>query len=642
VQKGRFERLALLGSGIVTVTEKARVTTGTSVGRVVTLVRLLPHAEADAAVRDAFVEKVQALMRVSDNIVAEALELGRTNTHYLAREHIEGHSLRKLLRTLRAGGEEVPVGFACDVVVQLGATLIALRRRLRNIAPRLQQSSFGGTLRSLVFDLNGRLRWVDPFALDDVNQPRRHDDPARDEARALGALLYELCVGKPPPPLTEVVEFALVAPSTFSEQVPRAIDTLVARALGFGPEPPFHGVGEFTDALEQAAVDLGSPDPSWLRAVVGAPVAEPSVTRTPSEPSRVADPVSRVAAAAALPPPEHRTRNERPPVAQRRTEPTPRSVAAAPITPVPATAPRPPAGLAPLSQISKFELPYDPPRAQTPSAPMPAISGSFPIGDGIMQRSAMASMRVRAIAAAGILVVATLVLIVTRTRAPSHVAIAAAPPAAETSAAPPPPVTEQLPQPKPAKPSLELGKLPAPESIVQQAPSRRAVHRGARGRTVVAAAPHETVIATAAPIAAPPPPVAVVKPAPPPAAAPAPAPPPPAAAPAPKPAPAAQPPAPSGPVHIPYSAYVSSRRLSGEEPRIPPALRSQIEAGSALARICVGIDGRVDSVTVLRATTGLEDPLRSAVRTWRYKPFQLQGRAVPACFEMPFAFKRAD
>ena len=129
MQKGRFERLALLGSGIVTVTEKARVTTGTSVGRVVTLVRLLPHAEADAAVRDAFVEKVQALMRVSDNIVAEALELGRTNTHYLAREHIEGHSLRKLLRTLRAGGEEVPVGYACDVVVQLGATLIALRRR---------------------------------------------------------------------------------------------------------------------------------------------------------------------------------------------------------------------------------------------------------------------------------------------------------------------------------------------------------------------------------------------------------------------------------------------------------------------------------------------------------------------------------
>src|SRR5262249_24034915 len=223
------------------------------------------------------------------------------------------------------------------------------------------------------------------------------------------------------------------------------------RALGFGPEAPFHGVGEFTDALENAAVDLGSPDPSWLRAVVGAPVAEPSITRTPSEPSRVAEP--------GVPPREQRTLNERPPVSQRRPDPAPPAVAAAPIAPVPATAPRKPAGLAPLSEISKFDLPYEPPRQKTPSAPMPSISGSFPIGDGIMQRSAMASMRVRAIAAGGILVVAAIVLIVTRSRAPSHVAIAAAPPPAETHAAPPP-VTEQLPQPKPERPSLDLGKLP--------------------------------------------------------------------------------------------------------------------------------------------------------------------------------------
>ena len=64
MQKGRFERLALLGSGTVTVTEKAKVTTGTSVGRIVTLVRLLPHAEADAAAH----EKIE-------QIVARAVSL---------------------------------------------------------------------------------------------------------------------------------------------------------------------------------------------------------------------------------------------------------------------------------------------------------------------------------------------------------------------------------------------------------------------------------------------------------------------------------------------------------------------------------------------------------------------------------------
>jgi TonB family protein len=632
VQKGRFERLALLGSGTVTVTEKARVTTGTSAGRVVTLVRLLPHAEADHNLRGMFIEKAQGLMRLSDTNIVEALELGRTNTHYLAREHIEGHSMRKLLKTLRADGEQVPVGFACDVVVQLGATLISLRRRMHHIAPRFQQASFGSTLRTLVFDLAGRLRWVDPFALDDTHQPRQHEDPPRDEARALGALLYELCVGRPPPPMTEVVEFALVAPSTFSEQIPPAIDALVARALGFGPEPPFHGVGEFTDALDSAAQGLGSPDPSWLRAVVGAPVAEPSVTRTPSEPRSIAQP--------APPLPERRTVNERPPQQQKRADPTPPAVVIPPVTPLPARRP----ALAPLSQLSSFGFPnQDPPRSPTPPAPIPSTSGSFAIGDGIMLRSQNASMRVRAIAAGAILVVAAIVLIVTRTRAPSHVAIAAAPPPAE-EAAPSKPVTEQL--PVQAKAPLELGRLPAPETIVQQqsTPVRHAVRRGGRGRVVASVAPAPAPIAApAAKLAAGPPAVT-----PPPPAAPAPAP-----APAPKPLPppavtpppAARPtppPAPTSPLHIPYSAYVSSRRISGEEPRIPPALRSQIEAGSAVARICVAVDGRVENVTVLRATTGMEDPLRQAVRTWRYRPFELKGRAVPACFEMPFAFKRAD
>ena len=631
MQKGRFERLALLGSGTVTVTEKARVTTGTSAGRIVTLVRLLPHAEADHNLRGMFVEKAQGLMRLSDNNIVEALELGRTNTHYLAREHIEGHSLRKLLKTLRADGEQVPVGFACDVVVQLGATLISLRRRMHHIAPRFQQASFGGTLRTLVFDLAGRLRWVDPFALDDTHQPRQNEDPARDEARALGALLYELCVGRPPPALTEVVEFALVAPSTFSEQVPPAIDALVARALGFGPEPPFHGVGEFVDALGNAAQGLGSPDPSWLRAVVGAPVAEPSVTRTPSEPQPIAQP--------APPVPERRTVNERPPQAHKRADPTPPAVVTPPTTPVPARLP----ALAPLSQISSFGFPQqEPPKSPTPPAPIPSVSGSFAIGDGIMQRSQNASMRVRAIAAGAILVVAAIVLIVTRTRAPSHVAIAAAPPAAEEPA-PPKPVTEQL--PAPAKAPLELGKLPAPETILQQsAPVRRSVRRGGRGHVVASVTPAPAPSAVpasklaAGPPAATPPPALASTPAPmlaPKPVAPPPVAPPPAAKPTP-------PPAPSAPIQIPYSAYVSSRRISGDEPRIPPALRSQIEAGSAIARICVGLDGRVENVSVLRATTGMDEPLRRAVRTWRYRPFELKGRAVPACFEMPFAFKRAD
>src|SRR5262245_10782023 len=110
----------------MTVTEKARVGSGGSIGRIVTLVRLLPHAEAEDRARDAFIEKGQALMRLSGTAVAETLELGRAKTHYIAREHVAGVSLRRLSRITGEDGMSLPVGFACDVIVQLCGTLLAV------------------------------------------------------------------------------------------------------------------------------------------------------------------------------------------------------------------------------------------------------------------------------------------------------------------------------------------------------------------------------------------------------------------------------------------------------------------------------------------------------------------------------------
>src|SRR5262249_36527769 len=174
-----------------------------------------------------------------------------------------------------------------------------------------------------------------------------------------------------------------------------------------------------------------------------------------------------------------RPTNGRPPANERRVDPTPPAVAAAPVTPVPSTAPRRAPGLAPLSEmVPQFVRSQDAGlagmRAPTPPAPYPSLG----IGDGIVQRQQLASNRVRAIAAAAVPLVAAFVLVVTRPRAPSHVPIAAAPPAAEAPAKPAQsaPVAEQLPRTTPATPTsagkpadkLELGRLPAPETILQQ------------------------------------------------------------------------------------------------------------------------------------------------------------------------------
>jgi len=100
------------------------------------------------------------------------------------------------------------------------------------------------------------------------------------------------------------------------------------------------------------------------------------------------------------------------------------------------------------------------------------------------------------------------------------------------------------------------------------------------------------------------------------------------------------PPAPPAPTVLPYSAFVSSHRIGGVEPHLPAVLRKSIEEGSAQARICVAADGHVSDVRIVRASAGLDETIRAAVRTWRYRPFTSQGHTIPVCFDMPFQLKR--
>jgi hypothetical protein len=642
----RFERLHLLGSGTRTVTEKARVAVGASTGRVVTLVTLLPHAEASAPVRDGFIARGQALMQLDHPQVPEPLELGRSRTHYLAREHIEGHSLRRLLAAVRRDGRLLPAGFACDVVIQLGATVLSLRRRLAQAQPALASgASFGGTLRSLVISPEGRVRWVDPLGLDDPALPRGPKPGPADEVLALGVLLYELLTTRPAPAPSDGVDFELCAPSTLNEAVPGALDELCRRALGFGPgEAPLRGVGELMDALGEAAAGLPTPAPGWLAGLLrpveaGTPVSRPRSLspKASSHPSLVpADPTLRSPAPVLNPEPELE-----PPAAP---EPAERSGAEGLIT-----AEHVPRTLPPIPPTRKH--PERPAATSAQAAPRPVSGGGSAgtpiLGESVMVRSQRSSGRLRAVAALGLLALGSGLLIERSRRSllpPSLPKLVQSEQPALPPAPPPPP----LPGPKPdlrvepmvarplssgppaTPPPLPLlaSHTPSqPPHYVGPRPSAR--ERSASPRTRVSLALAEPAGARSR---------APEQPAAPTSAKASPSPAQPAIpAPAAQPAPAAAPPnAAPGPLNLPYSGFVASHRLSGEEPRLPPALLTSLGQASAVARICVDEKGAVKTVRFLRATAGFEEPLRRALATWHYRPFTSQGRPVPACFEMPF------
>jgi hypothetical protein len=81
-------------------------------------------------------------------------------------------------------------------------------------------------------------------------------------------------------------------------------------------------------------------------------------------------------------------------------------------------------------------------------------------------------------------------------------------------------------------------------------------------------------------------------------------------------------------------------KLSGEI----PALQGGSGSADVYSKICIGIDGRVTSVKVVRPSVGIAAALQRTLLGWRYKPYvDDAGQPSPACFALSFrlVFERA-
>jgi serine/threonine protein kinase len=105
------------------------------------------------------------------------------------------------------------------------------------------------------------------------------------------------------------------------------------------------------------------------------------------------------------------------------------------------------------------------------------------------------------------------------------------------------------------------------------------------------------------------------------------------------PPPVVTPPKPSGPPPVvPPNAV---KRTSGELPRITTITRPGDAAppSSVSAKICIDASGAVTSASVFKLTGDVASKLTSAIKAWRFTPYQVAGKATPACFVNTFALK---
>jgi protein TonB len=99
-------------------------------------------------------------------------------------------------------------------------------------------------------------------------------------------------------------------------------------------------------------------------------------------------------------------------------------------------------------------------------------------------------------------------------------------------------------------------------------------------------------------------------------------------------------PAPTNPAPLYPPQIGTQQKLSGPKPDFPSYLARAGARYLVLAKICVGVSGAVDSVTLLkRAQSTLDDNVVKTVKGWRFRPMTANNTPVPFCYVGQFDFK---
>ncbi len=192
---------------------------------------------------------------------------------------------------------------------------------------------------------------------------------------------------------------------------------------------------------------------------------------------------------------------------------------------------------------------------------------------------------------------------------------------------PPKPVPPKPQPPKPEPPKPEPPKPEPPKPVPLPVPPKPApVPTPA---PTPAPAPAPTPTPTPAPVAPPPPAPAPVHEAPPRPAPPAPPPPPPA------------PPAPPAPAPRTEVSITANYAAGNAKPAYPTMSKRNGEQGTVVLRVQVRHDGTAGSVEV-KSSSGfprLDNAAVEAVKTWRFNPATVDGKAVDEWYQVPIPFK---
>jgi protein TonB len=106
-----------------------------------------------------------------------------------------------------------------------------------------------------------------------------------------------------------------------------------------------------------------------------------------------------------------------------------------------------------------------------------------------------------------------------------------------------------------------------------------------------------------------------------------------------------EPPKVEAPKVVPQVA-LEAQRISGEKDIQPPndVATQMARSGKGtvgVVKMCLNAGGTVDKLSVLKSTNypAYDNKIKQKMREWKYRPFQVNGKAVPVCTSVTFIYR---
>ena len=282
----RYELLCVLAQGGMGTVWLARMTGKHGFERLVALKTILAAFGNDRQFSDMFLDEARIAAQIDHENVARILEIGEDKgALYHAMELIDGESVRKLYRDIRAAGAPFPLAVALRICADVCAGLHAVHELKgpdglplevvhRDVSPQNVLLTTRGTVKLIDFGvakarqrrteettagtLKGKLEYMAPEQAMGEKLDRRAD------VYAVGAMLYELLCGEPVRnaedgrQLLALHELMTGAPyPPLRQSIPLPVRTLVDRSLARDPSQRFGTAEDMRRALEQAMLAIG-------------------------------------------------------------------------------------------------------------------------------------------------------------------------------------------------------------------------------------------------------------------------------------------------------------------------------------------------------------------------------------------------